>query len=330
MLLDLLKSLVKYPFATTAKDARQEARVPVKSINAMPFDAPTAYSFAGIAGDVRAMKCVVLSKDIAVVAGRDGLFLINRNDIYIGKSLEVYGEYAGLEGEMLMSLVQPGQTVIEVGANIGSHTVGLAKRVGPSGKVFAFEPQRACFALLQSQMALNQLHSVIAFNEGSGADECELWLPQIDYSGQGNFGGVSLQRSGSGRQEKVKVRRLDDVFSDTPVHLIKIDVEGMEREVIEGARKLIESSKPNLYVENDRVEESAALISLIQDYGYRLWWHIPALFNPDNFFNVKENKFGELSSFNMLCVHRSSQMNIEGLTEINSSTDRHPLAELRR
>ena len=294
MLLDLLKRLAKYSFAA--------------------------------AGGVRAMKCVALSKDIAVLAGRDGLFLINRNDIYIGKSLELYGEYAGLEGAMLMSLVRPGQVVVEVGANIGSHTVGLAKRAGPSGTVFAFEPQRACFALLQSQIALNQLRNVVAFNEASGSAECELWLPQIDYSQQGNFGGVSLQRSGSERQEKVKVRRLDDVFPGMPVHLIKIDVEGMEREVIEGAGQLIERSKPFLYVENDRAEKSAALISLIRDHGYRLWWHIPPLFNPDNFFNVQENKFGESSSFNMLCVHRSSQMEIEGLTEIKSSTDRHPLA----
>jgi FkbM family methyltransferase len=294
MLLDLLKRLAKYPIAA--------------------------------AKDMRTMKCAVLSKDIAVVAGRDGLFLVNRNDLYIGKSLELYGEYAGLEGKMLTSLVRPRQTVIEVGANIGSHTVGLAKRVGPSGKVFAFEPQRACFALLQSQIALNQLHNVIAFNEGSGADERELWLPRIDYSGRGNFGGVSLQRSGSGQQEKVKVRRLDDVFPDAPAHLIKIDVEGMEREVIAGARALIERSKPLLYVENDRVEESAALISLIQDCGYRLWWHIPPLFNPGNFFNIEENKFGEFASFNMLCVHRSSQMNVEELVEIKSSTDRHPLA----
>jgi FkbM family methyltransferase len=294
MLLDLLKRLVKYPFSA--------------------------------ARDMRTMKCAVLSKDIAVVAGRDGLFLINRNDLYIGKSLELYGEYAGLEGKMLASLVRPGQTVIEVGANIGSHTVGLAKRVGPSGKVFAFEPQRACFALLQSQIALNQLHNVIAFNEGSGADEREFWLPRIDYSGRGNFGGVSLQRSGSGQQEKVKVRRLDDVFPDAPAHLIKIDVEGMEREVIEGARALIERGKPLLYVEHDRVEESAALISLIQDCGYRLWWHIPPLFNPGNFFDVDENKFGEFASFNMLCVHRSSRMNVEELVEIKSSTDRHPLA----
>jgi FkbM family methyltransferase len=295
MLLDLLKHLAKFPF--------------------------------GAARDARAMKCVVLSNDIAVVAGRDGLFLINRNDIYIGKSLELYGEYAGLEGKMLMSLVRPGETVIEVGANIGSHTVGLAKRVGPSGKVFAFEPQRACFALLQSQIALNQLHNVVAFNEGSGSAECRMWLPEIDYSGQGNFGGVSLQRSGSERQAEVRVRRLDDVLSGTFVHLVKIDVEGMEREVIEGAGKLIERSKPILYVENDRVEQSAALISLIRDHEYRLWWHIPPLFNPDNFFNVQENEFGAVSSFNMLCVHRSSPMAVEGLTEIESLTDRHPLAD---
>ncbi len=307
MLLDLLKNLAQYPFSAAAKAVRQRANVPARSIAAIP-------------------RYLTLSKDVAVVAGKDGLFLVNRNDVYIGKSLELYGEYAGLEGEMLMSLVRPGQTVVEVGANIGAHTVGLAKRVGPSGTVFAFEPQRACFALLQAQIALNQLHNVTAFNEGSGAAECDLWLPRIDYSRQGNFGGVSLQRSGTEQMEKVKVRRMDDVFAGASVDLIKIDVEGMEREVIEGARQLIERSRPTLYVENDRVEESAALISLIQACGYRLWWHIPPLFNPGNFFNVKENTFGEVSSLNMLCVHRSSKTVFETLTEIKLSADRHPLA----
>jgi FkbM family methyltransferase len=296
MLVDLLKFLVKYPFAASAKEAR-------------------------------AIKCMALDKDIALVAGADGFFLINRNDVYIGGSLEMYGEYAGLEGKLLKSLVQPGQTVIEVGANIGSHTVGLAKRVGPAGKVFAFEPQRACFALLQSQIALNQLHNVVAFNEGSGANDCEMWLPEIDYSVLGNFGGVSLQRSEPGRHEKVKVRRLDDIFAGTPVHLIKIDVEGMEQEVLEGARELIEGSRPVLYVENDRTEKSAGLISWIHDRGYRLWWHIPPLFNPDNFFHVEENKIGRVASFNMLCIHRSSHANIGELKEIEPGTDRHPLFE---
>jgi hypothetical protein len=143
---------------------------------------------------------------------------------------------------------------------------------------------------------------------------------------QGNFGAVSLEAAGSDRHEKVKVRRLDDVLPSGAVHFIKIDVEGMEREVIEGGRRLIEREKPILYVENDRAEKSVALVSLIQDCGYRLWWHIPALFNPDNFFKVKENLYGDTASFNMLCVHSSRTMQIEGLQEILSSHERHPLA----
>ena len=272
------------------------------------------------------MHSLTLNKDVAVVAGKDGYFLVNRNDVYIGKAIEIYGEYAGLEAETLVSLCQPGQTLIEVGANIGSHTVGLAKRVGPTGKVYAFEPQRGCYALLQSQISLNQLHHVVAFNEGCGESQAEMWLPPIDYSVQGNFGGVSLGRSATTGHEKVRVGRLDDLQLETPVHLIKIDVEGMERDVIEGARSLIQASKPILYVENDRVTESPALIALIQGLGYRLWWHIPPLFNPDNFFKVRENIFGEAASFNMLCVHRQRPLKMEGLTEILSASEPHPLA----
>ena len=79
------------------------------------------------------MHSLLLNKYIAVVKGRDGFFLVNRNDVYIGKALEIYGEYCGIEGDLLTSLIKPGQTVIEVGANIGSHTVGLAKCVGSTG-----------------------------------------------------------------------------------------------------------------------------------------------------------------------------------------------------
>ena len=272
------------------------------------------------------MHSLVLNKDLALVAGKDGYFLVNRNDIYIGKAIETYGEYAGLEAETLATLCRAGQTLIEVGANIGSHTVGLAKRVGPTGKVYAFEPQRSCYALLQSQIALNQLHHVVAFNEGCGASRAEMWLPPIDYSVQENFGGVALASSAETGREKVRVGRLDDLKLETPVHLIKIDVEGMERDVIEGARSLIQASKPTLYVENDRVAESASLISLIQGLGYRLWWHIPPLFNPGNFFKVKENIYAKAASFNMLCMHRQRPLKAEGLTEILSASEPHPLA----
>ena len=52
------------------------------------------------------------------MAGRDGYFLVNRKDVYIGRSLEIYGEYAGAEAAFLKTLIKPGNHVIEVGATV--------------------------------------------------------------------------------------------------------------------------------------------------------------------------------------------------------------------
>ncbi len=274
------------------------------------------------------MRTLVLDKDLAVIDGRDGRFLVNRNDRFIGRSLELYGEYNSGEAEGLKRLLKPGNTVIEVGANIGSHTVGLAKAVGPAGKVFAFEPQRACFALLQSQIALNQLTNVFAFQAGIGADNKTLYLSPMDYTATGNFGGVALEAKAGKDKEAVAMTKLDDRFVGIPVHLIKIDAEGMEQDVIEGGRETIARSKPTLYVENDRVERSPALIGLIQELGYRLWWHTPPLYSPTNFFGNPENIFATMASFNMICMHRT-RGNIGRLKEIKAPDEPHPLAPLR-
>ena len=69
-----------------------------------------------------------------IVSGRHGYFLANRYDEYIGLGLIRYGEYAELEWIVLDQLIQPGNTVVEVGANIGSHTVSIAKKTGPDGR----------------------------------------------------------------------------------------------------------------------------------------------------------------------------------------------------
>lgn len=272
------------------------------------------------------MQSFILDKDIALISGRDGYFLINRNDVYVGKAIEIYGEYNSLEAEIFPFLLNPGDIVIEAGANIGSHTVGIAKRVGESGKVFAFEPQRACYSLLVAQLALNQLDNVHAYNEGLGAVDSIMSLPKTDYRQKGNFGGISLEAANTDAHEKVHVRRLDDLFVNLPVKLIKIDVEGMEKQVLEGARNLINNKKPILYVENDRVEKSSALIEYLLEMGYRLWWHIPPLFNPNNFFAVSDNIYGDVASFNMLCIHSSLETNLQGFREILSASEPHPLA----
>jgi FkbM family methyltransferase len=260
------------------------------------------------------------------VRGRDGVFLINTNDTFIGRSLQVYGEYGRDEGVTLRQLINPGDTVIEVGANIGSHTVGLAKRVGPQGRVIAFEPQRACFSLLQSQIALNELSNILAFNWGVGEKTATFYARRIDYAKPGNFGGVTLADAPSPQHEAVAVIRLDDHYRDIKVHLMKIDVEGMEGQVIDGARELIMKSRPRLYVENDRVANSPALIRRLFDLGYRLWWHKPPLFCADNYFGVVENIFERpITSKNMIGIPaEDTRTRVDGLPEINSPDEPHP------
>jgi FkbM family methyltransferase len=271
------------------------------------------------------MRSLILNNNLMLVAGRHGYFLINLNDVYVGQALALYGEYCADEAAFLGRIIKPGNHVVEVGANIGSHTIGLAKAVGPHGKVYAFEPQPACYSLLQAQIALNQTHQVRAYNEGLGQSLERLWLPFIDYSKPNNFGGASLSRDQSPQGELIDVTTLDSRLPDVPVSLIKIDVEGMEEDVIRGGSNLIRKHRPLLYVENDRIEKSRSLVALIMELGYRLWWHIPDLYCKNNFFQVGENIFGKAASFNMFCACHDHEA-AAGLLEIKSPDDPHPLA----
>ena len=267
----------------------------------------------------------ILNKDTAVIEGRDGWFIANRNDVFIGRAIETYGEYSGIELQTLQSLLSEGDRVIEAGANIGAHTVGLAKKVGARGKVYAYEPQRACFTMLQGQMALNNIPQAAAFNLGCGAKEEVFWYTPQNFTAQGNFGGVALSAARHADMEPARVMRLDHLHPrDEPIRLIKIDVEGMEADVIEGARTLITDQRPILYVENDRAEKSRALLELIFSLGYRAWWHITPLFNPQNFFRVTKNDYGNAHSINMLCIHKDvSLTGGEDLREVRLE-DPHP------
>jgi hypothetical protein len=93
-------------------------------------------------------------------ACRLGPMLYNRNDVFVGASLRKYGEHSWLEHELVSRVVRPGQLIVEAGANIGAHTVGLSRLVGASGALLAFEPQRVVFQTLCANLALNQCKNV--------------------------------------------------------------------------------------------------------------------------------------------------------------------------
>jgi FkbM family methyltransferase len=257
-----------------------------------------------------------------LVRGRDAYYLYNVNDSYVGRSIERYAEYAGLEARFLERLCGEGDVVLEVGANIGAHTVALAKRVGPRGRVLAFEPQRLPFQALCANVALNSLANVDCHWAAVGARRGTIRVPELDPSQPANFGGVSLAAVTEGHI--VPCFALDDFAGLPRVKLLKIDVEGMEAEVLHGGRKLIERFSPHLYVENDRVDRSEALMRLIDSLGYRLYWHTPPLYDPDNAERERVDLFPNVRSFNLLCVHRDAPSAVAGATPVEDFTA-HPL-----
>jgi FkbM family methyltransferase len=269
-------------------------------------------------------KVIALDGVNCVVAARHGYFLASRYDHYVGLALIKYGEYGELEWQVLAQLAAPGATVVEVGANIGSHSVALAKAVGPTGRLIAIEPQRIIHQQLSASIALNSLNNVECHWAGCGAEPGELVVPPLDYfaSHMQNFGGVSLTADGQG--ERVPIVRLDDVMAGRRTSLIKIDVEGMEAQVLRGAAHVIADSRPILYTENDRPAKSDELLSLIWSMNYRTFWHVPRLFNPDNFFGDPENLYADTASFNLLCVPKEISLSISGFPEA-TELGRHPL-----
>jgi len=252
-------------------------------------------------------------------ACRHGMMLYNINDVTIGRALDLYGEFSEIEAAFMCEFLAPGDVAVEVGANIGSLTVPLAKAVGDAGTLIAFEPQPVLFQNLCANIALNGLRHVRTINAAVGETQGSVRLPKLDHTKPGLFGahGIGSQDDG----DAIGVLRLDDALQVSRCKFMKIDVEGMEANVIRGAQEFIRRCRPILYVENDRDDKSPELIALLQGLGYALYWHLPPLFNPDNYFAAPQNEFGGLISINMLCAPEGLDVSRGDVYPISGPTD---------
>lgn len=244
---------------------------------------------------------------------RHGLILYNRNDLYVGRSLDLYGEFSEGEVDTFRQLLRPGDAVIEVGANIGAHTLFLAKTVGVEGSVLAFEPQRIIYQTLCANMALNNILHVHCMHLAVGEKEGTIHVPYLDPNRTNNFGGLGLGTYTKG--DLVRVVTLDS-YNIPRCRLIKVDVEGMEINVLKGAVETLKRTKAALYVENDRADRSDELIRFIDSIGYNMYWHEPPLYHRDNLLQNPENVFAGTISRNMLCLHRDAKQVIDGLKAV--------------
>jgi len=243
------------------------------------------------------------------------------NDTYIGRSLDTYGEYTEAELDLWRQFIRQGMTVVDVGANIGAYTIPLAKMVGPRGRVIAIEAQRQIWQMLIGNLALNEIENTSAIIGAANSALGNVHFPRVNYLLRSNFGAVGYEPGGDYEDSILIPSFPIDEMKLQPVHFIKIDVEGMELEVLKGPDQTIERSKPILYVENDRPEKSHDLNAHIMGLDYRLFWHLSMMFNPKNFAGEADNVFGSFAGINMLCVHSSVKLTIAGLTEIRTPDD---------
>jgi len=138
---------------------------------------------------------------------------------------------------------------VDIGANIGKYTIKIGRRSGTKGKVVSIEPEPGSFAILTKNIELNELKNVVPINVACWNEEGELDLslasPFFHISG-----GHSVKKKVSSRFVKVKAQKLDFILNNLgieEVNFIKVDVEGAEVEVLEGAQQII-SKSPSLKI----------------------------------------------------------------------------------
>jgi FkbM family methyltransferase len=253
---------------------------------------------------------------------RHGVMLYNSRDKRVGASLDRYGEFSELEAQLFSGLIKPGMLVLEIGADIGAHTVHLAKLVGDNGGLVAFEAKRVIFQMLCANLALNGIENTDAKCLAVGAAAGEVMVPRVAYRADTGFGAMSLSDDDG---DVVEMIAIDNLMLPA-CHMIKIDVDGMEKQALEGAHQTITNFRPYLYVANGNPDKHADLIATLLDLDYRMWWHQPWLYNPGNLAGDSENVFPGMVAFNLICLPREAAPDdIEGGVEVKTATDPHPL-----
>ncbi|MCU0547218.1 MAG: FkbM family methyltransferase [Oscillatoriaceae cyanobacterium Prado104] len=190
------------------------------------------------------------------------------------------GRYYELEMQLfVMEAIKPGDTFIDIGANLGMITLIAARCVTPTGRVHSFEPNPLVFKRLQKNVTDNELQQVTLHNCGLGDKQTELTLTVVnDEVGMGTFTEIPEQdRPLISKQYQLPVYRGDDILpEDLPgTTFIKIDVEGFEPLVIRGLDRTIKRLHPVILTEvvpqhlergGSSVEE---LRELMESYGYQ-------------------------------------------------------------
>ncbi|MEO1241134.1 MAG: FkbM family methyltransferase [Pseudomonadota bacterium] len=248
---------------------------------------------------------------------KNGLTLkIDPKKRWIDLNLALRSHYE--EGTLLLieKLLPEGGVFVDVGANIGVMSTFAARHVGDKGLVFAFEPDAVNFARLTWARRANRLPQMLPFPVALGANRGVALLMGAP-DGDGGLSSL-VKLEGFQEQSTVPVVRMDEyllTFDPARIDLIKIDVEGFEKDVVEGAAKVFECYKPAVIMEmvnDDAVRAGEALCRL----GYRSF--VAGEKGAMTLDEVCETVPKKLVHNNMLFVHASKTETLSSLAANNA------------
>ncbi|HUR21341.1 MAG TPA: FkbM family methyltransferase [Vicinamibacterales bacterium] len=215
-------------------------------------------------------------------ARSDGLLMDLDSRSWIDWNLLFRGDYEPHLTALWNRLAPQGGVAIDIGANIGAHTLSLARAVGPGGRVLAFEPNPPVRAAMLHNLSLNGIANVTLFDcaLGSAPGTLPLRVPKSTSAEFSNIAIASLVALDTPHDlVNVEVRTLDDVLASVDpgrVDAIKIDVNGYEVTTLNGMRACLERYRPAVVFEYDgwaweqAHAQPAEAIELFQSFGYEV------------------------------------------------------------
>lgn len=197
--------------------------------------------------------------------------------------LQEQGDWFEDEIKFLRELVQPGDAVVDIGANYGVYALSLARKVGASGQVWAFEPASETAMLLRESASANHTYWLQVVQQALSDREGTAWLQMPGHPELNSLvHPSSLELAGQqGCGDSVSITTLDhclDIHGWTRVDLLKLDAEGEEDRILSGGQRFFQELSPLVMFEvKAGTKLNLDLVLRFQDLGYQSFQLIPGL-----------------------------------------------------